>query len=109
MIKAVITAIPTYIMSIFNLPKMWCSEVNALIADFWWGTNADRRREHWKRWDTLTLAKPIGGLGFRELQTFNKALLTKMAARVMEEPSTLWVRIIKSLYFPNCEFLEAGK
>lgn len=37
LIKLVIIAIPTYAMSGFNLPKMWCSEINARIADFFVG------------------------------------------------------------------------
>lgn len=34
LIKSVITVISTYVMSIFKLPKIWCSEINAMTADF---------------------------------------------------------------------------
>lgn len=91
MIKVVITAIPTYVMSIFNLSKTWCMEINSMIAEFWWVSTTEKRRMHWKRWELLTTSKSSGGLGFRELDTFNKALLTKMEARIMEEPSAMWV------------------
>lgn len=37
LIKAIISAIPSYLMSCFSFPKEWCAEVNALIANFWWG------------------------------------------------------------------------
>lgn len=57
----------------------------------------------------MTTSKSMGGLGFRELQTFNQSLLTKMAARVIGEPTALWVKILKGVYFPNGDFMEAKK
>lgn len=47
----------------------------------------------------------MGGIGFRELENFNEALLTKMDARILNEPGALWVRTIKELNFPNTDFL----
>lgn len=38
LIKTVITSIPTYAMSVFQLPITWCKGINAIIARFWWGT-----------------------------------------------------------------------
>ncbi|XP_042979926.1 uncharacterized protein LOC122310106 [Carya illinoinensis] len=37
MIKAVLQAIPTYTMSVFQLPKKLCQEINMLYSRFWWG------------------------------------------------------------------------
>lgn len=31
--KEIIMVIPTYVMSIFHLPKTWCSEINLLIIE----------------------------------------------------------------------------
>lgn len=39
LIKVVVTAIPAYVMNVFKLPTTWCSEVNTMIAKFWWGMN----------------------------------------------------------------------
>lgn len=36
----------------------------------------------------------------------NSALLSKQAWRVIKNPNALWVRILKSLYFPNGDFLN---
>lgn len=49
LIKAIITAIPSYVMSILKLPDTWCAEVNAMITTFWWGSNGGDRKIHWKR------------------------------------------------------------
>lgn len=50
-----------------------------------------------------------GGLRFRELEVFNKALLTKMAERVNKELKSLWVRVLKELYYPRGDFLSTRR
>ena len=37
LIKAVAQSIPTYTMSVFQLPLKLCDELDALCAKFWWG------------------------------------------------------------------------
>lgn len=49
LIKSLITATPAYVMSTFKLPKAWCTEINALIADFWWEQIIMERKIHWRR------------------------------------------------------------
>jgi hypothetical protein len=52
-------------------------------------------------------AKDQGGLGFRELTCFNKALLAKQCWRLMELPESLAAKIIKVKYYPNGSLLSA--
>jgi hypothetical protein len=37
LIKSVLQAIPTYVMSVFKLPAGLCEEYMQLIRKFWWG------------------------------------------------------------------------
>lgn len=105
LIKAVLNAIPTYVMHVFKLPTTWCKEINSLISRFWWGSREGARRIHWKSWEAMTHATTNGGYGFREMQAFNRAILANMASRVLSEPNALWVQVIKGVYFPNTSFL----
>lgn len=57
----------------------------------------------------MTKSKGEGGLGFRELQNFNGALLANTTARILKEKNVLWVRVLKGLYFPSTDFLHATK
>ena len=67
LIKAVVQAIPTYIMNCFKLPVTLCKDIESLIRPFWWGQRGDQRKIHWLRWEKLCQPKGMGGLGFREL------------------------------------------
>lgn len=49
------------------------------------------------------------GLGFRELNSFNMTFLTKSYSRVLEEPTSLWVRVLKGLYFSQGDFLTTTR
>jgi len=62
-------------------------------------------------WYRIGRAKSAGGLGFRDLLMFNKALLAKQCWRLVQYPHSLSYRILKAKYFPNSSFLayELGK
>lgn len=50
-----------------------------------------------------------GGVGFRDFHAMNIALLSKQVWRIHQQPDSLWARVIKSIYFPNCSIWEAKK
>lgn len=58
--EVLITSISTYAMSIFQLSKIWCAEINGIIARFWWGEKDGERKIHWTRWERMTVSKHEG-------------------------------------------------
>ncbi|CAL9020040.1 unnamed protein product [Prunus brigantina] len=109
LIKAVAQAVPNYPMGVFLFPKSFCTKMESEIANFWWGQKQEERKIHWVRWTELGLPKHEGGMGFRDFHDFNLALLAKQCWRLLTEPNSLWARLIKARYFPECNFMEATK
>ena len=52
--------------------------------------------------------KSLGGMGFRNLQAFNLAMLAKQAWWVLTNPHSLAARILKVKYFPYGDILNAS-
>ena len=77
LIKAVAQAIPTYTMSCFRLPDAFCEELTSMTRNFWWGQQKEEKRIAWLSWEKLFVPKSWGGMGFRQLEHFNLALLAK--------------------------------
>ena len=53
----------------------------------------------------MTKHKRDGGIGFREMQCFNQALLARQSWRLLQYPDSLCARVLKSKYFPNGNLL----
>ena len=67
LIKAVAQSIPTYTMSVFQLPVKLYEELQSMCAQFWWGQVGNERKIHWLSWDKLARPKIEGGMGFKDL------------------------------------------
>ena len=105
LIKSVAQAIPVFSMSCFKLPRGLCDHIKSIIRKFWWGCKQGERKSAWVSWKVMTRPKYLGGLGFRDLELLNLALLARQAWRLLQEPSSLSARILKASYFPTSSSL----
>lgn len=60
-----------------------------MLARYWWSHNKSDRGIHWKSWAKLGMVKSKGGLEFRDLESFNRAL----------DPGSLVAQFFKKTYF----------
>jgi hypothetical protein len=107
LIKSVAQAVPTFSMSCFKLPRGLCDHINAMLRSFWWGSKGGKRSTCWVSWEKMTQPKYAGGLGFRDIELFNLALLARQAWRLVQEPASLSARVLKSVYYPESDILNA--
>ena len=106
LIKSVIQAIPTYTMSCFKHPKGLIQEIEVLIRKFWWGYCGVARKVHWVSRERLCEAKEVGGMGFKDIENLNNALLAKQVWRMMNNLDSLCFRVFKARFFRNCSILD---
>ncbi|GKD48782.1 hypothetical protein Tco_1277758 [Tanacetum coccineum] len=109
LIKAVIQAIPTYAMKCFLLPSSLLNKLTAYVRRFLWAGDFDEHHIHWKNWKKISQSKHQGGLGFRDFEAFNMALLAKQGWRLLINPDAFWGRILKGIYFRTQNFLLLKK
>ena len=107
LLKAVIQAIPTYTMSVFQLLKAICQQISSMMGKFWWGSQEKETKIAWMSWSRFSNTKLKGGLGFRDLESFNKALLAKQGWRLLQNPNSLMACIFKENYYSKHTFSEA--
>ena len=58
-------------------------------------------------WKEMTQPEYLGGLGPRDIELFNLAMLARQARRILKEPESLSARELRSTYFPDGNFLNA--
>ncbi|KAA3459595.1 reverse transcriptase [Gossypium australe] len=106
-VKAILQAIPIYVMQCFELPKSLCNALENIMNKYWWVNGKTGKGIHWCSWKDLCYPKIAGGLGFRDLYFFNKALLAKQAWRLFAQPDCLLAKVLKARYYPKTNFLSA--
>ncbi|GJN27875.1 hypothetical protein PR202_gb15931 [Eleusine coracana subsp. coracana] len=107
LIKSIAQAVPVYAMMVFRIPENICKGIMDAISQFLWGDNEEQKKMHWQAWWKLCFPKHEGGMGFRDLQSFNLAMLAKQIWRLLCEPNSLCARILRAKYYPDGRLLNA--
>ena len=94
LLKSTLSSLPTYFLSLFTIRTYVANKIEKLQRDFLWGDS----KTHLVGWDKVCAPLANGGLGIRELTTFNKALLGKWLWRFGKEEDRLWRRVVVSKY-----------
>lgn len=89
LLKSILTAIPVYAITCFRLPASLCKQIQSILTRFWWDSKSDIRKICWVAWSRLTLPKTMGGVGFRDIECYNQALLAKIAWHLIRDPQSL--------------------
>ena len=66
-----------------------------MMKKFWCGQRGQESKIAWVSW------KMNGGMGFRNLQAFNLAMLAKQGWRLISNPNSLVAQIYRARYYPH--------
>ena len=107
LIKAVIQALPTYLMGVYKIPATIIKSIHSAMARFWWGSKGTERKMHWLSWEKMCKPKCMGGMGFKDLSVFNDALLGRQIWRLIHLKQSLLSRVLRAKYYPEGDVLNA--
>ncbi|XP_015387797.1 uncharacterized protein LOC107177830 [Citrus sinensis] len=107
--KTVALDMPNYAMSIYLLPKELCRELEVMMNSFWWRSNhSGWKGINWVKWEYLCKPKGCGGIGFKQLHSFNIAMLGKQLWRLLTCLDSLMAKILKARYYPRNSVIQAS-
>ncbi|KAL5568829.1 hypothetical protein UlMin_025404 [Ulmus minor] len=97
-------------MQTMRIPAFICSKLDARIRSFWWGSSSESRKPLClKAWDSLYKPKSYGGLGFRKIDEFNRALLVKWGWSILTNVNSLCLSVLRSRYIQYDRFFDIPK
>ncbi|GLU15614.1 hypothetical protein SLE2022_320890 [Rubroshorea leprosula] len=99
LINSVLSSLPVFQMSTHLLPKGTLSLLDKIRKQFLWGRGeGGKKKINWVKWEVVCKGKEEGGLGIKELRSFNMALLGKWWVKMADGSSSLWSRVIREKY-----------
>lgn len=93
------SAIPIYNMHVLQLPKGTTGQIDKMYREFWWGEQEDKKTIHTINWSEICKTFCKGGLGIRDTDSNDMALLTKTCWRYLCNDNLLCSKIIKARYY----------
>ena len=98
LIKAVLSSLPVYYLSLFKMPKKVALEINKIQRRFLWSSKHNSKTTALVKWEIVQKPKKEGGLGVGDLVIKNAALLFKWWWRFACEEGAAWRSVILSIY-----------
>lgn len=101
LINSVLSAIPTYYLSVLRLPVKVEYELDKIRGHFLWKSHSSANRGYClAMWKTICRSKKQDGLGIINLRNFSLALKCKLLWQLFaNNPHLKWPDLIKSKYF----------
>ncbi|KAJ9536736.1 LOW QUALITY PROTEIN: hypothetical protein OSB04_un000121 [Centaurea solstitialis] len=99
LVRSVLQSLQLYWMAIFVFPASVIHELEALLRAFLWAQGDDVHGKCRISWEVVCRPTDSGGLGFKKLAIWNRALIAKNLWDVLVHKPTLWVSWVRQL--PN--------
>ncbi|CAJ2637710.1 unnamed protein product [Trifolium pratense] len=98
LINSVLASLPLYYFSFFKAPCCILKQLVRIQRNFLWGGGEMDKKLCWVKWEQICLSKEKGGLGVKNLDLFNQALLSKWKWRFLSDDNALWTDLLRIRY-----------
>ncbi|KAG7588813.1 hypothetical protein ISN44_As07g011340 [Arabidopsis suecica] len=95
MIKSVATALPTYVICPVSDNLKQSHQTNKCNSQVLMKFKWSNKREHWIAWDKMCHSKANEGIGFRNVDDYNTALLAKQLWRLITVLNSFFAKVFK--------------
>jgi len=100
LINSVLTSLPMFMMSFFELPKGVLKKLDYYRSRFFWQNDQHKKKYRLVKWSLACQPKQQGGLGIQNLEIQNICLLSKWLFKLCNEDG-LWQSLLKNKYLTN--------
>lgn len=101
LIRSVIQGVQCFWLGIFPLPSSVRNIIVSLCRNFLWGSSSAPIA-----WKQICLPKMEGGLGLRDLDAWNSALLSRILWNIQAKKDSLWIRWVNETYLGNASIWD---
>jgi hypothetical protein len=98
LINSVLSSLPLYFFSFYKAPVCVIKEMVSIQRSFLWGGGLDNNKMCWVSWNRICQPKERGGLGIKNLESFNFSLLCKWKWRCLEDRTAPWYEFLRYRY-----------
>jgi hypothetical protein len=106
LINSVLTSLPMFILSFFELPKGVRKRLDFFRSRFFWQSDQTKKKYRLTRWNIICCPKDQGGLGIEVLDIKNKCLLSRCLFKILTEEG-MWQELIQNKYLKDKTLSQA--
>ncbi|XP_074282785.1 uncharacterized protein LOC141607328 [Silene latifolia] len=106
LVQHVLNSLHSYWASLFVLPKGIIQRIEATCRNFLWDGSAEYRRSPLVAWDTICRPKQEGGLGLKNQELWNIAMVGRLVDWIATKKDSLWVQWVNANYLKGSSWQE---
>ena len=106
MINSVLSSLPIFMMSFFEIPAGVLQKLDAIRSRFFWQGGHHKKKYRLAKWEIICQPKEIGGLGVANLDIKNICLLSKWLFKLLNEDG-VWQRLLRNKYLRDKSLTQA--
>ncbi|KAK8928989.1 hypothetical protein KSP39_PZI017132 [Platanthera zijinensis] len=98
LLQSTLAAILLHALTNAPMPISVLNKVNSFLKNFLWSGSSSKGVIHYAAWENVCLPKDMGGLGIKNMTTWRRIIMGRVAARILGSDGRLLARTLGSKY-----------